>query len=266
MKKLITCNLLISLIVTPSVFAQSNPFGSSNIFQIIDIQTISPIHSRVSCRNNDGSTIEFRRLQKSDPRKINNKLKPLALGAYVAADFNAGTVFLINDSTIKYRLIKPTFSNQCCSITNIEPLTNSRAYFYTAKKDTANGLTYFIMGDTWGTYPGGEVGQPIYEKNYNNKRYAILNTLNNGTTLNQYVTISSEFNFITNELYNSIPRDSVPNTAPQTQKLNKSYQPWEIKPDPTIKGIGGEIALQIPKGLRYNTNLEFYQAGDKKTG
>ena len=51
--------------------------------------------------------------------------------------------------------------------------------------------------------------------------------------------------------------------APQTQKLNKSYQPWEIKPDLTIKGMGGEVTLEIPKGLRYNTNLEFFNAGEK---
>ena len=44
----------------------------------------------------------------------------------------------------------------------------------------------------------------------------------------------------------------------------KTTQSWETHPDPTIKGVGGEISLQLPKGLRYNTNLEFYQAGDKK--
>lgn len=52
-------------------------------------------------------------------------------------------------------------------------------------------------------------------------------------------------------------------SAPQTQKLNKGYQPWEIKPDPTIKGIGGEIVMQIPKFDGFNTNLEFFNAGEK---
>lgn len=39
---------------------------------------------------------------------------------------------------------------------------------------------------------------------------------------------------------------------------------WEILPDPTIKGVGGEISMQIPKGLGGRTHMEFYEAGDYK--
>ena len=53
-------------------------------------------------------------------------------------------------------------------------------------------------------------------------------------------------------------------TPGQTQRLNTGTQPWEIKMDPTIKGVGGEITLQMPKELRYNTHMEFYDAGDAK--
>ena len=45
---------------------------------------------------------------------------------------------------------------------------------------------------------------------------------------------------------------------------NKNIQSWETHPDATIKGVGGEISMEIPKGLRFNTNMEFYEAGDKK--
>lgn len=59
---------------------------------------------------------------------------------------------------------------------------------------------------------------------------------------------------------NNMPKKDFDNSIFDT----KTTQSWEIHPDPTIKGVGGEISLQLPKGLRYNTNLEFYQAGDKK--
>ena len=41
-------------------------------------------------------------------------------------------------------------------------------------------------------------------------------------------------------------------------------QAWEMKMDSTVTGIGGEIIMQLPKGLSYSTHMEFYEAGDAK--
>src|SRR6476659_1547067 len=49
----------------------------------------------------------------------------------------------------------------------------------------------------------------------------------------------------------------------QTQSLNTS-KAWDIKTDPAIKGVGGEISMEIPKGLGGRTHMEFYEAGDYK--
>ncbi|MFL5773195.1 MAG: hypothetical protein ACJ75F_08555 [Flavisolibacter sp.] len=50
----------------------------------------------------------------------------------------------------------------------------------------------------------------------------------------------------------------------QTQKLNTGTQPWEMKLDPTIKGIGGEVTMQLPKELKFQTHVKFFEAGDTK--
>jgi len=58
--------------------------------------------------------------------------------------------------------------------------------------------------------------------------------------------------------------DRVPMIDPKNVISSKTIQSWETHPDPTIKGVGGEISMQIPKELGGRTHMEFYQAGDYK--
>jgi hypothetical protein len=52
------------------------------------------------------------------------------------------------------------------------------------------------------------------------------------------------------------------------QEVNDSIlndQPWEIKEDPELKGLGGEVILDMPDKLSFHAHLMFYEAGDTKT-
>ena len=59
---------------------------------------------------------------------------------------------------------------------------------------------------------------------------------------------------------NTVPAKDLDNLILNT----KTTQSWEIHPDPNIKGVGGEIVMQIPDKLGGRTHMEFYTAGDYK--
>ena len=44
----------------------------------------------------------------------------------------------------------------------------------------------------------------------------------------------------------------------------KTTQSWEIHTDAGIKGVGGEITMQVPKELNFHTHIKFFEAGDTK--
>ena len=411
MKHIVSSYIIILFSISLS-FAQISFTGPIKVF---DIQNVSQNYSVISCMDAYGKTIQFevRSFPTKNPKLLainKNKLNNFPIGTYVTVDFNSLTASTSNTPGVKYPLIKPTFSEQCCSITRIDKLENTFNYLMTAKQDTANGITYFIMNGLLGMYPGGKIGQPVYEKYFNNIRYAILKNLNGGSTSNEFVIYSFPFGFMTNEKYYDLKKDGeqadttppyfttpdslqniengyiylkgpadaecsikifkagtstllyssdtqrifsvVPgsynvvisgvrvngvtlekaqdaritagtldikstsdwrllqnyqtvvynssiskkvifpigsyilrvneslhypkikdgqilhygdsSSAPQTQKLNTGAQPWEIKMDATIKGIGGEITMQIPNKLGGRTHMEFYIAGDTK--
>ena len=50
----------------------------------------------------------------------------------------------------------------------------------------------------------------------------------------------------------------------QTNFNGETEQKWDMQPDPSLKGLTGEVTMQIPKELRFNTHMEFYETGDNK--
>ena len=185
--KQITYLLLIQFFFT-TAFSQWSP-APNLLFEIINIQPVSTNDMIVTCRQHSGQTIQFR-ISKNPLSGIKNN-NQLELGSAVVADFTAGTVSPISfnsgkSSTVKYNLIVPDMSksNYCCKITNLEnlvsvsPATES-IFFISAKRDTANGITYFIDSvpipvslTIMNFNPPAHVRleQAIYQAHYNNKR------------------------------------------------------------------------------------------------
>ena len=44
----------------------------------------------------------------------------------------------------------------------------------------------------------------------------------------------------------------------------KTEQKWDMQLDPSLKGLTGEVTMQIPKEVGFNTHMEFYETGDTK--
>ena len=58
---------------------------------------------------------------------------------------------------------------------------------------------------------------------------------------------------------------TVPTPPPTTHQYNTDAQTiWDIQFHPTLKGLTGEVIMQIPKEVQFNTHMEFYEAGDNK--
>ncbi len=190
---------------------QLNP----NRFEIIDVKKISTNYILVSCRQWTGRTIQF---QVGGPKIIGlSKTTLFPLGVVVFTDFNSGTLTKANDNTIKYKIVKPTLSGKCCSISKIE---FSKNYYPTdfiiANKDTANGLTYFTKNSSSpSSIPGIilKTGQSIYQAVWNEKRYALL-LPNYESEIVKNVFYSFELNYMTHDAYNSLPkRDTTTNSG-----------------------------------------------------
>ena len=133
-----------------------------------------------------------------------------------------------------YQINEPNPAEPCCGIANIHPDPAEPCCGIVTIQN--NGITYSfsVPKNISSTL---KVGQPVSLAMQNS--YAFFKTNINGS-VSTY----------------SYPVQNSPGAA-------SSYKPWEIKPDPTIKGIGGEISMQLPKFNGFNTHLEFFNAGEK---
>jgi hypothetical protein len=180
---------------------QKNSSFDSNSFKVIDIQNIPANYMLVIARDYSGRTVEF--LTSSSQHATSN-LSALALGKIMLANFAGKTISPLSDTTIKYKIVRPVFSDQCCLISIIEHDRNDSVDFVIAKTDTANGLTYFSRKTLPIDSPNiFAIGQPIFQMLLNDIRYATLKPLDE-LELNKNIFYSYEFNFITRESYNNL--------------------------------------------------------------
>ncbi len=200
----------IPLLIPIILFAQSVTYeknlSDSNTFRVMDIQNIASNYMIVSCRDDIGRTIQFLTGSANTVKTIS-----LTLGITMIADFGAKTISPSNDSTIKYRIVKPGFSDQCCSVLKIEHFISMDSIdFVIANKDTPNVVIYFNKKAVTINSPNivPQIGQPIYQMRFNNKRNAILKPLDTAE-INKNIFYSYEFNFMTHEVYSSLHKGSI---------------------------------------------------------
>ena len=180
------------ILFSQSVSHQHNLFDS-NAFKVIGIQNIPANHTIANARDFSGRTVQF--LTDSSQHGTGNS-SVITLGTLMLADFAAKTISILSDTTIKYKIEKPVFSDQCCLISGIERSIKDSVDFVIAKTDTANGLTYFsrktLAIDSSNIIA---IGQPIYQMLLNYKRYAILQPLDAlDVNKNIFYTLINNFN------------------------------------------------------------------------
>lgn len=259
-----------------SVCAQPN---NNTPYHVLDIQHVSDKYAILTCLDEFGRTIQvaFKTKPGMENAKLlksfSNQLNAITTATIVKANLSTGKAWIDFNYSISYNLLIPDFSPLYNNVTRIARITyDKKNFFLTAKQDTVNGLT-FLRIISW--YPTPDirfrVGDPVYEKNYNNTRYGSLKG-----TLSKYLSYSYPIQFAAYDWYNRQPLEQVnsmgvnapavdsANNPPQTQKLNTSKQPWDIQMDSSLTGIGGQITMEIPKGAKFQTHIKIFEAGDTK--
>ena len=235
---------------------------ASYIFKILNVETISAYNIIVSCRDDYGRTIQF---QAGSPLLNVTKVegtagnpKPFKTGQPVIADFGSKTVSIANDNTLRFKIINPTYSQQYGSIEHVWFFLASLTSVYAsiAVKTNANKITGFKV---WPPASNGlegiaATGLPVYKKYFKNesginKSYAILKP-SKQEEINNNIIYSYEADFT---LDYSEPKDQ----KIKAEDLNKNKpdidnslfkdKPWEIKPNPAVRGATGKLFLDIPK-------------------
>ena len=182
MKKIFGLFLFLMIGLSYGIAQVPDLFAST--FTVLEAKSVSAYHSIVSCIDQYSNLVQFevRTLAKPNPKIIElykNKLKDLSPGTVVVPDFNTGKIALKSNPAIQYKMVRPVFSLECCSVTKIEQLMGGfPSYLATAKPDTANGLTAFTTIASPNPNFPFHIGQSIYEGNFNNNRYAILKCQN----------------------------------------------------------------------------------------
>ncbi len=240
----------------------------SDAFKVIDIQNISASYMILTCRNDIGKTIQF---ITGSAQSTVGKLGLLSLGSTIIAGVGSKTVSPTSDTTIKYNIVRPVFSNRCCFISMIERNRNDSFDFVIAKTDTANGLTYFrkkiLKYNSAGIILQNK--QPIYQMLFNNKRYAILKSLDEREA-NNNIFYSYEFYFISRKSYNALyksrmyslfpgPKDSIALPAVGLSRKIKTlnvYDQIELSDILFGKNMAtGTLQIEVPLNVEYNIKI-----------
>lgn len=212
----VTITLFIPIILFSQSLSHQGNLFNVNTFKVIDIQNISVNYMILTCRNDIGKTIQF--ITGSSQSSV-GKSAVLSLGTTIIAGTGLKTVSPLSDTTIKYNILRPVFSNQCCFISAIERNKNDSVDFVIAKTDTASGLTYFRKKILKDNSPNIilAIKQPIYQMLFNNKRYAALKSLDE-REVNNNIFYSYELNFITRKSYNAFLKRETNNKLTTSNK------------------------------------------------
>ena len=235
MKKQFTvCCLLSAIIIFQSASAQKSVTPCCSILSIgpVDALTsadpVGPVDAVVTAQNNTtGQTFQF----KPDALDFNN----LHVGDAINVNASMNKITSIKGVERRYPINEPNPGQPCCGITNIHPDPAAPCCNVVNIQD--NGITYsFSVPKNISSKL--KTGQPVSLAMQNS--YAVFKT-----------NISGWVSTYSYPVQNSTSTEN-------------SNQVWEIKLDTLIKGMGGEITLKIPKELRYNTHMEFYDTGNAK--
>ena len=204
----------------------------------------------------------------------------LHVGDAINADMSTNKIIAIKDVAKTYAISQPNPLQPCCAISSIQLANGSgievdnggQGNIINARNNTTGQNFSFTINES---YLGAtqknmsvvkrlKVGQPVSLAMQNS--YAFFKTNINGSLATYSYPVENNV-ALNSKSSSKMPRDTIDGgnmgTNGDVVRVTNGNGSWEIKPDPTIKGIGGEITMEIPKGLRYNTNLEFFNAGEK---
>jgi hypothetical protein len=214
---------------------------------------VGPVDAITLVRNNiTGRTFLFY----ADAVDKNN----LHVGDAINADMTTNKITAIKTVAKTYAIFQPNPFDPCCGITNIEPnpfepccgiitiQNNGITYSFSVPKNISNNL---------------KVGQPAFMALQNGYAFFQVNTNGSMATYSYPVEKNASMGSKTGSKQ---PTDSSRNMGTNGGVVRETMgnNSWEIKLDPALKGLGGEVIMQIPKEIRFNTHMKFFNAGDPK--
>lgn len=212
---------------------------------------VGPVDAITLVRNNiTGRTFLFY----PDAADKNN----LHVGDAVNADMSTNKIIAIKNVAKTYAISQPNPQSPCCTITNIQSEIpccsivsvqgNENNYNFSVPKNISNTL---------------RVGQPAYMALQNSYAFFQVNT--NGS-IATYSYPAEKNVSMGSKTGSRPPTDSSGGMGSNggMTRVTMGNNSWEIKLDPALKGLGGEVIMQIPKEIRFNTHMKFFNAGDTK--
>lgn len=234
MKKLLTtCCFLSAIIISQNSLSQKPPSPCCTILSVGPADAIvqpdgaGPVDAIVVIRNiTTGRTCMFSRAALD-----RNNLK---VGDAINVDIATFTVTAIKGKGVGkgFSIFEPNSGTPCCSITNIK--TGESCCNIVSVQNNRNNYSFSVPKEVSSNL---KVGQPVNMGMKNTYAFVKMNV--NGK-LSCY----------------SYPVENPSNDKSGSQAM------WDMQPDPTLKGLTGEVTMQIPKEVQFNTHMEFYEAGD----
>lgn len=184
----------------------------------------------------------------------------LHVGDAVNADMSTNKIIAIKNVAKTYAISQPNPLEPCCGIVSIELKTgepccgivtvqnNGITYSFSVPKNISNNL---------------KVGQPAFMALQNS--YIFFQVSNNGSMATYSYPVEKNVS-MGSKTGSKQPADSSGGMGSNggMTRVTMENNSWEIKLDPTLKGLGGEVIMQIPKEIRFNTHMKFFNAGDTK--
>jgi hypothetical protein len=214
---------------------------------------IGPVDGITLVRNNiTGRTFLFY----ADASDKNN----LHVGDAINADLTTNKIIAIKNVAKTYAISQPNPATPCCSIASIELKTGEPCCGIVTLLN--NGITYSFSVPK-NISSNLKVGQPAFMALQNSYAFFQVNTNGSMATYSYPAENNASMGSKTSS---KPPTDSsrIMDTNGGMTRVTMGNNSWEIKSDPNLKGLGGEVIMQIPKEIRFNTHMKFFNAGDTK--
>jgi hypothetical protein len=215
--------------------------GFGPVDGIVSSNGVGPVDAIVLARNpTTGRTFLF--------KATALEAKNLKVGDPIDADLVSHKITSIKGVTTNHAEFEPNGIDPCCGITKLEAKTLEPCCGIITISNNATGQTYsFNINESY-------LGET--EKNL-----SVLHQLSTGQPVmmnaaNNYVLIKTTMNG--QPAYYSYPVNKTMESG------GSNSQAWEMQTDPSLKGVTGQLVLQMPKEIPIRSHLQAFAAGESK--
>jgi Cu/Ag efflux protein CusF len=166
-------------------------------------------------------------------------LRTLKVGDRLAADMAGGKVFSVGAARRGYNLFEPDTATPCCNVVNVQPDPAVPCCEVVTAQNTSTGLTFqFTAGEALKN--SLKVGQSVSLDPAGG--YAFVQSAASGAT--GRAARSATYSY---------PVRPAGGATPESAPL--SDKPWEVTPNPSLRGSTGRLVVNVPGDARLLLNI-----------